>query len=1061
MMAHRRNKRWSGAVLAAAGLGAIAVAWLSFEGIRTVSRSAPSLSMSPQGTLTPEQDHDLAIAPGQGHAYQFDVPAGVVLDLQLQQHNIDLVLHLYPPAAAEPLVVDTLTGSNSLEEVRIAAAAAAEEGSWRLEVLPNPGELADGRYQLRLRTLPATAENTHRAAADRAFYRATELEERQDSDAAQIRALSREAVEQAVRTGDRQFQATVLERAGRFAARQNDPTPALEDLTRSQQLFRDLGNDIKVATLYNHIGDAQRRLGNTDAALAAHRAALEIFQRHQHALGIATTTQNLGLVFEARGELEAALDSYHQAAESWPASQAPDSRLYDQGRIAALLLDLGRPEEATEALEPLRDLLAQPTTARTQATAWVYLGRVESGLGHPAQALEALQHAVEMWSTLNDRNAVPAARLALANAQLRAGHWAEGQSSYRQAADEYAQLGNTTEQAMALAGMAWCQDHLDQGAAALASYDQARELAAKVDQDGIEASALLGKARALRRLGRMAPAQETSAAALALVEQQRTRYDSLRLRSDFLSTKHDYYQLQADLLMTLHAADPGAGFDLRALATGEHGRARSLLDSLRAARANPGADPTLGQEARELVEQLNALDRQRATLLQQPSGSGELAAVESRQRRLLGRYDAVNARLQAADPIYRAITRSDDLSLDAMRRLLGADTLLVVYSLGEERSWLWWLAAAGPVHSAELPPREEIEELARDLHHNLGFDHPQTAGQAASAAAELSRLLLAPLAAQLDHQRLAVVADGALQLVPFAALPDPAAADGTTPLLARHEVVHLPSVAVLSALRERRGKPRAGHSLALLAGDPVFSLTDPRLAATTPAPAAPATTDSLLTRSARSAGLESFPRLGHTGDEVLAIRSLLPRDQVTTLTGFAASRQAILNRHLERYRILHFATHGLLDPQYPELSGLVLSLVDEQGNPQDGFLRAYEIYQLHLDADLVVLSACRTGLGREVRGEGLVGLPQAFLYAGASGVLVSLWPINDRSTAELMTRFYSALLRDHMSPPAALREAQEALRRSSEWSSPYHWAGFVFTGDWLPHHPGAGQEPAS
>jgi CHAT domain-containing protein len=156
----------------------------------------------------------------------------------------------------------------------------------------------------------------------------------------------------------------------------------------------------------------------------------------------------------------------------------------------------------------------------------------------------------------------------------------------------------------------------------------------------------------------------------------------------------------------------------------------------------------------------------------------------------------------------------------------------------------------------------------------------------------------------------------------------------------------------------------------------------------------------------------------------------------------------VLSGALARYRIVHFATHGILDTAHPELSGLALSGVDRQGRPVAGFLGAHEIYRLRLPADVVVLSGCETALGREIRGEGLVGLTRAFLHAGARRVVVSLWPVQDQATAELMRRFYLGMLHRHLPPAAALRAAQAGLRDEPAWRDPYFWAGFVLQGDW-------------
>jgi CHAT domain-containing protein len=247
-------------------------------------------------------------------------------------------------------------------------------------------------------------------------------------------------------------------------------------------------------------------------------------------------------------------------------------------------------------------------------------------------------------------------------------------------------------------------------------------------------------------------------------------------------------------------------------------------------------------------------------------------------------------------------------------------------------------------------------------------------------------------------------------------------------------------------MSERR---RAARTVAVFS-DPVFQLDDPRVRQAGPG-AEKANGDKTeldLVRSAKETGLTNFERLIHTRKEAEAIVALASPDQGFKALDFAASRATVLNSGLDQYRIVHFATHGLLNSRSPELSGIVLSLVDEEGRAQEGFLRAYEIYNLKLNAELVVLSACSTALGKEIKGEGLAGLTRGFMYAGTPRVIASLWNIRDEATAELMKRFYRNMLIGKSSPAAALREAQISMWREPRWAAPYHWAGFALQGEW-------------
>jgi CHAT domain-containing protein len=250
---------------------------------------------------------------------------------------------------------------------------------------------------------------------------------------------------------------------------------------------------------------------------------------------------------------------------------------------------------------------------------------------------------------------------------------------------------------------------------------------------------------------------------------------------------------------------------------------------------------------------------------------------------------------------------------------------------------------------------------------------------------------------------------------------------------------------VLAAQRARSHSVPTTKTLAVFA-DPVFEQSDARLAGKNAvAVSLPPAEGSLLTRS--SVGLE-LRRLTASGVEAEVIAHLVPEDARFIGTGFSANREAVIQQDLSQYRILHFATHGMVDSRYPSLSALALSQFNENGQPINGFLRLHDIYSLKLNADLVVLSACETALGREIRGEGLIGMTQGFMYAGARSLVVSLWQVPDRATAELMARFYDFILKNGVRPAQALAAAQMSIASERQWSDPYFWGAFILLGDW-------------
>jgi CHAT domain-containing protein len=417
-------------------------------------------------------------------------------------------------------------------------------------------------------------------------------------------------------------------------------------------------------------------------------------------------------------------------------------------------------------------------------------------------------------------------------------------------------------------------------------------------------------------------------------------------------------------------------------------------------------------------------------------------------------YEQIEARIRRTSPHYAEIMKPVPLTLKRVQEsVLDDQTLLLEYSLGDERSFVWAVSQKS-MKSAELPSRSEIERLAILLYSKLSEGSSESTRTRAlqvsrngkantqSIASELSNILLGQIADELRYRRLVIVADGPLQFVPFAALIDPL----THRFLASdHEVINTPSASTLSVLRrevlQREDPPK---TLALFA-DPVFEREDERL-----------NSESLViqlkssrpkTLSPASLQMEGIPltRLPFTRREAQAILSLVPEDQSLKALDFQASRETMLAGDIQNYRYIHLATHGFLNTILPEQSGIILSLFNKDGETREGFVSAGDIFNLKLRADVVVLSACRTALGKQVRGEGILGLTRAFLYAGAARVVASLWKVDDVATAEFMQTFYEGMLGNaNLSPPQALRSAQIDPR----WNSPYYWAGFVMQGDY-------------
>ena len=549
---------------------------------------------------------------------------------------------------------------------------------------------------------------------------------------------------------------------------------------------------------------------------------------------------------------------------------------------------------------------------------------------------------------------------------------------------------------------------------------------------------------------------------MALREAIRSQSGSLQLRASYRATAEKAYEFYIDVLMQQHAKDPSKGFDAEALKASESGRARSLVERLSEAPIDirQGIDSALIEKERDLKRVMNAKAQREMTLEARKGSPDEIATLRREISALEDEYQQVQASIRKNSPQYSALTQPQPLGLKEIQQQLDPNTLLLEYALGEARSYLF-AVTPDSLKTFELPKEEQIEKVAREVSETLmarsvsgSLETPaQRRLRIADAdedfrraAADLGKMILTPAAAEFGKKRLVIVSAGALQYMPFAAL----SVSANRPIILDHEIISLPSASAFAVQRHNLSNREPAPKAVAVIADPVFSTNDARLK-----PGAPGT-ESIAQNSTRiiehttasGTGQLSIPRLPFTRWEADQILAVAPRESSMKALDFRANRLIATSDELSKYRYVHFATHGYLDKTRAGLSAIVLSMVDEQGKPQDGFLRTHDIYNLKLPAELVVLSACETGLGKDVTGEGLEGLTRGFMYAGARRVVVSLWNVNDKATAALMQRLYAGMLRGNKTPSAALRAAQIEMLRMRPWQSPYYWAAFVMQGDW-------------
>ena len=1048
------------------------------------------------------------LVAGEAHSYRIALKAERYLSVFVEHRSIGVTLQMFD-SSGEPLgEAAALSTGRSVQMVSLVSETA---GDYRLEVRATGEENATGSLVVEIGELrPSTSLDAHRVTAERLYAEGYRLRLARNPESLRAAIEKYEqALASWHLAGDPAGQGRTLNAIGYAYRLLPDYPRAIEAFERTLPFWRQAGDSGGESDTLNNIGFVHRRQGNLESAIELYRRSQEKAgdDRRKAARALA----NLAAVYRELSEPEKALENYRQAVELYRAGSDPARAAKVLVSMASLYSDLQEQRKALDGYHEAIPLLRASGETEGLAAALNNLGESYSILGLNERAATYYLEALELSRLLGDRrfegrtlNNLGLALHLSGEPRTALGHFENGVELLKADADHRAEAATLLNAARSYRAIdqsdkalevAWRaleikRSENDRGGEAvvlteiasiyvergrieeaLKHLEPALELSRAVKNPRTEAVALLEWARAARQLGDWTLALERIEAAIGIVEARRGKVGSHARKAAFLATKRSFYELWIDILMALHGRQPAAGFDARALQASERVRARSLVDMLEDAQVEVDrrAGPELQERERSLQRRVNGLELDRSRWARRPSGP-EITDIEQQLETALAELEQTRSLIRRSSPAYASLTAtSPPLTVAELRRqILDPDTVWLQFALGENRSFLWVVTPTS-IRSFELPDRATIDAAARSVYELLTerertpegespdqrSDRIEQADAAYPAAARaLSRMLLGPVEEPLAAGRLLIVTEGSLSYVPFGGLVDPwrhagesktAAAETWRPLLQEYEIVRLPSASTLSVLRRDQAlRPPAREPLIVLA-DPVFSRDDPRI------PALRSQGHSDVESSDRSSVreyLSEIPlrRLAFTRAEAESAAAHVPGAKI--VLGPEAAKDTVVGGELRRYRVIHFATHGILNNRHPELSALVLTLFDAQGQAVDGFLRLHDIYNLNLEADLVVLSACQTALGREIKGEGLVGLTRGFMYAGASRVLATLWTVQDRATMKLMSRFYQHMMRDGERPAAAIRQAQLSLRESPGFSAPYYWAGFELQGEW-------------
>ena len=786
--------------------------------------------------------------------------------------------------------------------------------------------------------------------------------------------------------GDKRGEAMALTAYGTIQSFWGEKQAALDKHAEAMNIFRVIGDRMGEAVALNSSATAYEDLNEPHVALDKYHEALAIYERLGHSEFEAITRYYLGRVHRTLGENQNALNYFQQCLAQGQRSGHPRLTTYALTAISALRNDEGKGDEALQGLRKVLRLYRAMKDRRGQANALTEMGRIYEATSKTQTALEYYRQALPFTRAAGDRNA--------------------------------------------------------------------------------EAATLYLIARAERNLGNLEPALKEIEESSKVIELLRTQIVNPDLRASYFASAQKHSALHIDLLMKMDKLHPEKQLAELAFEINDSARARALLEiiSESSARIRHDIDPALLAQERALQEQLTARASYHMRALNADE-KDESDIAERELRELTTTYQELQTQIRRQSPRYVNLISPEPSKLEKIQSDLGdPNTLLLAYALGDERSYVW-AVTSNSFEGFELPARDKIEALAHAATANLiarqtlaengasDFVERAAAGDRDywRDAVTLSDMVLGPVAHLIPGKRLLVIPEGKLQYVPFDALPIPGEGadrppEERVPLVTRNEIVILPSVSLLTAIRATKQNYTSGKLVAVLA-DPVFERSDSRVNAAAKTATISAAFSAI--RDSIAPGTNDIPRLLATRQEAEEIMAVTPSGEGFVATDFNAGRAITTTGALGQYRIVHFATHGVINTQHPELSGIILSMVDRNGQSEDGFLQLHDIYNLDLSqTQLVVLSACRTALGKEVKGEGLMGLTRGFMYAGSKSVIASLWKVDDRATAELMKHFYHAIFDEGLPPSAALRKAKETMWRQPRWRAPYYWAAFVLQGEY-------------
>jgi CHAT domain-containing protein/tetratricopeptide (TPR) repeat protein len=872
---------------------------------------------------------------------------------------------------------------------------------------------------------------------------------------------SAEAVKLSESLDDPASRAAALFGAGQVFYFRRNINQSVESFRQSVNLWEKAGDAEGKANSLYELGYALMSKSEPLEGLKNAEQALSLFENLNDRRGTALSKIAVGHLNLMIGETQTALDSYKSAEAMFPA----DTDFYQRAILyngigtiyenyGELNLSLKYRQKAFELMKKEKHLFGQLATLPS-------LGSINYRLGNKEAALDYLNQGEKLAAKLNDNFYAAVIYEELGNIYFSENSNENALENFQRSLKLLTKIGYKKETEIISDSIGTIYRRMGRNDLAVKYYEDSLKISREIKNKFAVVNTLYNLASLNEETGKTSVALKQTEEILDTIQSLNNSINNGNLRKSYFSGVYQSYELRIKLLMRDAGRNSGVNSSIRALQTAESARARSMLENLSLAEVDLKKDaaPEIVRREKEIRILLNSKADKLTDLLSGGSDKSETEKLDGEINELEHELEEIKATLKRNSPVYSAIKNPAPFDVGAFQRdVLDENSLLLEFSFGKEESYLW-LVGKTEINSYILSPRERIEARVEKLRELIAAremkadesveDFQKRIGEAENTykveSRRLSDELFGQIADKLAGKRLIIVPDGKLHYFPIAALPFPNSADDA-PFLLSNEIVYEPSAATLAVLMQSGKKTSAAPKNLLVFSDPIFSVRDARLA--NAESETPTENDSLKAENFRFAeSLTSLARLDASKDEADAIVKIVGASGSTALSGAAATRERVLDASIADYKIVHFATHGLIKEDRPELSGIVLSQADENGQPLNGVVRLQDIYAMNLSADAVILSACSTGIGKEVRGEGLLSLNNAFLQSGARSVVASLWKVDDHAARELMKIFYREMAAG-ATTSEALRRAQIGLRQNPQYQSPFYWAAFTVHGDY-------------